>query len=82
MAPATSTVLIGGNSVGVVAMQGKKVVAPSSFFTVLGHVQWQHLVAGVSGGVISTVIIHPLDLIKIRFQGQCLLSLFQLSQNF
>jgi len=28
----------------------------------------RHMVAGVGGGVISTLILHPLDLIKIRFQ--------------
>lgn len=27
----------------------------------------EHLVAGVSGGVASTLILHPLDLVKIRF---------------
>nr|ACO14711.1 Mitochondrial folate transporter/carrier [Caligus clemensi] len=27
----------------------------------------EHLVAGFSGGVISTLILHPLDLLKIRF---------------
>ncbi|XP_075169261.1 solute carrier family 25 member 32 [Haematobia irritans] len=31
------------------------------------HVKYEHLVAGVSGGVTSTLILHPLDLIKIRF---------------
>jgi len=36
--------------------------------SLLSHFQWQHMVAGVSGGVISTLILHPLDLIKIRFQ--------------
>jgi len=38
----------------------------SSFYD---HIHWQHLVAGVTGGVLSTLIVHPLDLIKIRFQG-------------
>jgi solute carrier family 25 folate transporter 32 len=28
------------------------------------------LVAGISGGVTSTLILHPLDLIKIRFAGK------------
>ncbi len=28
-----------------------------------------HLVAGVSGGVASTLVLHPLDLVKIRMQG-------------
>lgn len=31
------------------------------------HVKYEHLVAGISGGVTSTVILHPLDLLKIRF---------------
>lgn len=26
-----------------------------------------HLVAGVSGGFISTLLLHPLDLLKVRF---------------
>lgn len=37
--------------------------------TVLSHVKYEHLVAGISGGVASTLILHPLDLIKIRFAG-------------
>ncbi|XP_026821863.1 mitochondrial folate transporter/carrier isoform X1 [Rhopalosiphum maidis] len=31
------------------------------------HVKLEHLVAGFSGGVASTLILHPLDLLKIRF---------------
>ncbi|XP_041360898.1 mitochondrial folate transporter/carrier-like isoform X2 [Gigantopelta aegis] len=34
----------------------------------LRSIKWEHLVAGVSGGVVSTLILHPLDLVKIRFQ--------------
>ncbi|KAL3276650.1 hypothetical protein HHI36_012022 [Cryptolaemus montrouzieri] len=34
----------------------------------LSHVKYEHLVAGVSGGVISSLILHPLDLLKIRFE--------------
>ena len=30
-------------------------------------VRYEHLLAGVSGGVVSTVILHPLDLLKVRF---------------
>lgn len=37
--------------------------------TLLSHVKYEHLVAGISGGVTSTLILHPLDLIKIRFAG-------------
>ncbi|XP_071440743.1 solute carrier family 25 member 32 [Hetaerina americana] len=36
-------------------------------WTVFNHVKYEHLVAGISGGVASTLILHPLDLIKIRF---------------
>lgn len=39
-------------------------------FNVFAHVKYEHLVAGVSGGVVSTLILHPLDLIKIRFAGE------------
>ncbi|KAJ8920403.1 hypothetical protein NQ315_005269 [Exocentrus adspersus] len=35
--------------------------------SLLSHVKYEHLVAGISGGVTSTVILHPLDVIKIRF---------------
>ena len=31
--------------------------------------KWEHMAAGVSGGVMSTLVLHPLDLVKIRFQG-------------
>ena len=32
--------------------------------------KWEHMAAGVSGGVMSTLVLHPLDLVKIRFQGK------------
>jgi phage shock protein PspC (stress-responsive transcriptional regulator) len=41
----------------------------------VSHVRYEHLVAGVSGGVASTLILHPLDLIKIRFAGKFCFSL-------
>ena len=40
---------------------------PHSF---LSGVKYQHLVAGLSGGVISTLATHPFDLIKLRFAGE------------
>lgn len=40
-----------------------------SNISVLSHVKYEHLIAGISGGVTSTLILHPLDLIKIRFAG-------------
>ena len=33
------------------------------------HVRYEHLVAGVSGGVSATLALHPLDVIKVRLQG-------------
>ena len=33
-------------------------------------IQWEHMAAGLSGGVVSTLALHPLDLIKVRFQGK------------
>jgi len=49
-------------------------MAPSSGLSVknsgslFSHVKFEHLVAGMSGGIVSTLALHPLDLIKIRFQ--------------
>ena len=37
--------------------------------TVFTHLQWEQLAAGLSGGVLSTLVLHPLDLVKVRFQG-------------
>ncbi|CAO1315416.1 unnamed protein product [Diamesa hyperborea] len=34
---------------------------------IFSHVKYEHMLAGMSGGVTSTLILHPLDLIKIRF---------------
>ncbi len=39
----------------------------------LSNMRYEHLVAGISGGVASTLILHPLDLIKIRFAGMLFL---------
>lgn len=39
--------------------------------TLFSQVKYEHMVAGISGGVTSTLILHPLDLIKIRFAGKC-----------
>lgn len=35
--------------------------------TLFKHVRYEHLVAGITGGVTSTLLLHPLDLLKIRF---------------
>ena len=29
--------------------------------------QVRHMIAGMSGGVVSTLLLHPLDLLKIRW---------------
>merc|ERR1711953_709298 len=39
----------------------------TSFLTTVKAVKYEHLVAGVSGGIVSTLMLHPLDLLKIRF---------------
>lgn len=45
---------------------------------IFGHVRIENLVAGLSGGVVSTLVLHPLDLVKIRFAGLLILILNQL----
>jgi len=34
----------------------------------LQNIKFEHLIAGISGGVSSTLVLHPFDLIKVRFQ--------------
>lgn len=41
--------------------------SPDRVSAITKSLRYEHLVAGVSGGVASTLILHPLDLIKIRF---------------
>ena len=48
-----------------------KTPSKKSPVSVLRHMRFEHLYAGVSGGVVSTLVLHPLDLVKIRFQGEC-----------
>lgn len=43
---------------------------PNSKLALFTHVKYEHLIAGVTGGVTSTLLLHPLDLIKIRFAGK------------
>jgi len=40
---------------------------PPALLNYIGSVQLRHMVAGISGGVVSTLLLHPLDLLKIRF---------------
>lgn len=44
--------------------------ATSKTPSITRFIRYEHLIAGVSGGVTSTLLLHPLDLIKIRFQGK------------
>lgn len=37
--------------------------------SLFSNFKYEHLLAGISGGAISTLILHPLDLMKIRFAG-------------
>ena len=39
---------------------------PPALLNYIGTVQLRHMVAGISGGVVSTLLLHPLDLLKIR----------------
>lgn len=42
----------------------------SRLYSMVRNIKWEYLVAGISGGVVSTLVLHPLDLVKIRFQGK------------
>lgn len=52
--------------------QGQSASGSSVWSTVFRHVRYENLVAGVSGGVLSNLALHPLDLVKIRFAGKSL----------
>uniref|UniRef100_T1L1M7 Mitochondrial folate transporter/carrier n=1 Tax=Tetranychus urticae TaxID=32264 RepID=T1L1M7_TETUR len=39
----------------------------SKVLAVVGNLKFESLIAGVTGGVLATLILHPLDLLKIRF---------------
>lgn len=51
-------------------------------FTPFSGVKIEHLLAGISGGVASTLLLHPLDLMKIRFAGKPKINFLFLSQLF
>jgi hypothetical protein len=58
-------------SMNAASSSGASAVArPKIVSSVFSHVKYEHLVAGITGGVASTLILHPLDLIKIRFAGK------------
>ena len=47
--------------------QVKNVTMTDSFVASMKAVKYEHLIAGLSGGAVSTLLLHPLDLLKIRF---------------
>uniref|UniRef100_A0A8C2V121 Solute carrier family 25 member 32 n=2 Tax=Chinchilla lanigera TaxID=34839 RepID=A0A8C2V121_CHILA len=47
--------------------QGQAAPGASAWSALFRHVRYESLVAGVSGGVLSNLALHPLDLVKIRF---------------
>lgn len=49
------------------AMKSSGTPGTTRVLPVLSHFRYEHFVAGISGGVVSTLMLHPLDLIKTRF---------------
>ena len=43
--------------------------------------EWQQFISGLTAGSASTLILHPLDLLKTRFQGNAAKDLIQLIQQ-
>lgn len=43
---------------------------PNPKFNFLAQIKYEHLISGVMGGVTSTLLLHPLDLLNIRFAGE------------
>ncbi|MEQ2160565.1 hypothetical protein GOODEAATRI_000514 [Goodea atripinnis] len=56
-----------GNVTEPAGMPSKPVSIAGHVQQVFSHVKVENLVAGLSGGVVSTLVLHPLDLVKIRF---------------
>nr|XP_057909517.1 mitochondrial folate transporter/carrier-like [Doryrhamphus excisus]XP_057909518.1 mitochondrial folate transporter/carrier-like [Doryrhamphus excisus] len=60
-----------GHDRGTVSLSDAKPDSASSFpghiMQVFRQMKIENLVAGLSGGVVSTMVVHPLDLVKIRF---------------
>lgn len=62
-------------------MSAMKSNGSSRKVSLFSQVKYEHMVAGISGGVTSTLILHPLDLIKIRFAGKRFFQLTILSMH-
>ena len=41
----------------------------TDLFDSYGLIKYEHLLAGIAGGVVSTTILHPLDTIRTRLAG-------------
>ena len=58
---------------------GKTVAAPGEAFSWFApfrryqQIKYEHLAAGVAGGVVSSTILHPLDTMRTRLAGNATL---------
>ena len=41
-------------------------------FSFLEGIRYEHLLGGLAGGTLSSLALHPLDMIRIRFSGAVL----------
>lgn len=41
----------------------------TAFFQRYQQIKYEHLVAGIAGGVVSSMILHPLDTMRTRLAG-------------
>ncbi|KAK3701984.1 hypothetical protein RRG08_017874 [Elysia crispata] len=49
-------------------MDSSKQRTTSGASSLISHIKLEHMAAGVTGGVVSSIALHPLDLLKVRFQ--------------
>lgn len=68
--PTSAALGVVSASPGTMTGQGQSGSGSSVWSTIFRHVRYENLVAGVSGGVLSNLALHPLDLVKIRFAGK------------
>ena len=57
------------NRFGLVLMSN---VDDSGEHTIFSGIKYNHLIGGICGGVIATLVTHPFDLIKLRLAGKFL----------
>ncbi|KAK3541160.1 hypothetical protein QTP86_016242, partial [Hemibagrus guttatus] len=56
-----------GQGAGAAESPVRGVSVTGNIRRLFSHVRVENLAAGLSGGVVSTMVLHPLDLVKIRF---------------